>query len=262
MHDLSIEKDMWDNILKETKTRYWLSVAYRYLMVMAIILGSISTLLIILVICGNQEQSDFPFINYIIFFCWIPTIIVLSLLIVLWRYFKKRGGKEYILEPYIVKITPMPFIDFIEEMSITTQLDRIKSGYCSYYERWGFDDSGKILCLISNQDEYEGISFDSLKDRLFDEARELYGLKMISISTARRMAILYINTFISLNNELASKVQRNAKHPQANYLAVYETDIDLSTGTVYIPIEVSTEYGITGAYRGVIDFLWKKIGSR
>ena len=249
----------WGSILKDTKKRYWLSVVYRSLIVLTIIIGGISILSVFAVLSGVQERADFPLVHYIILLFWLPTLIIVSLLVIIWAYFKKLGGKNDVLDPYIVRTTPRSFESLIEELSITTQLDSVKSGYCSYYERWGLDDFGKIMCLISNQDEYGDFSFSSLTDRLFDEARDLYGIKMISISMARKTVVLYIYTFNLLNEGLIARSNRNAKHPLGNYLPVYESYIDLSTGIIYIPVEMSTEYGITGAYRAIIEYLCDKL---
>ena len=69
------------------------------------------------------------------------------------------------------------------------------------------------------------------------------------------MIIVFVNTFNSFNLCLASKTRENAFRNLGSMPIWYEIYIDLLEGRIYVPAELSTEYGVSKEYVETVKYI-------
>ena len=241
---------MWDTVLAETQKRHRISKLYLVFNILFMIFVLLS------LVCVAAAVFRYRIDHWPLYLgVWIPTAVCFLVIFSIWRFFKKLGADKNCLEPYVVKMQPMSYAEFIEKLASIKRLDIIDGGYSSYYDHWGPIDKGRFLCIISNPNQYGEKSFDSIMDKLYHDAKKKYEIENDTINSTRETIIIHINAYYSINEYTSIRIRRNARFEWPYSDIRYEISLDLSTGYIYLPVELSSKYGVSQQYTATLEYL-------
>lgn len=92
-------------------------------------------------------------------------------------------------------------------------------------------------------------------DKMYHNAKKEYEIENDTINSTRETIIIHINSYYSINEYTSIRIRRNARFEWPYSDIRYEISLDLSTGYIYLPVELSSKYGVSQQYTATLEYL-------